>query len=221
MSRTDLQAAATAGKLQPGISYLVTGRGQGKLPVVITAASRTQLAAFGSRLESDGEVSAITYNLATDTDTLLIGSGEALTAQVLSTLTQQGTGITLAVVDGKLLISATSQQAPEAPRNPQTDDVSNIFSHALVTGFPSAADYELEKSAEAAGYSVRADAYVQNGRVYFPGITGPHTVGTVRSRVVASGSRPAGAPVSNTMAFTGPVVPVNAAFPYTFDFPLE
>ncbi|RSK50127.1 hypothetical protein [Hymenobacter rigui] len=204
-SRTDLLAAAGAGKLVPGTQYQVTGRGVGKLPVVVAAVSRTQLAAIGTRLESNGSVTDVTYDLTSDTDTALTGGGQALTAAILASITQQGPGITLSVVNGKLLISATSQPAPEAPRNPQTDDVSNIFSHSLVTGFPSASDYELEKSAEAAGYSVRTDAYVQNGRVYFPGITGPHAVGTVRSRVVASGSRPAGTPVSNTVAFTGPV----------------
>ncbi|WP_426491062.1 hypothetical protein [Hymenobacter sp. 102] len=204
-SRTDLLAAAAASKLTPGTQYQVTGRGVGKLPVVVAAVSRTQLAAIGTRLESNGSVTGVGYDLASDTDTVLGGSGEALTAALLATITQQGSGITLAVVNDKLVISATSQPAPEAPRNPQTDDVSNSFSHALVTGFPSASDYELEKSAEAAGYSLRTDAYVQNGRVYFPGITGPHAVGTVRSRVVASGSRPAGASVSNVVAFTGPV----------------
>ncbi|RSK29840.1 fibronectin type III domain-containing protein [Hymenobacter metallilatus] len=210
-SRTDLLEAVDAGKLTRGTTYQVTGRGVGKLPVVLQAVSRTQLAAIGTRLESNGSVTAIAYNLVTDTDTAIGAGGAELTAQLLNAVVEAGSGITISVVNNKLRISAATVAQPEAPRNPQTDDVSNIFSHSLVAGFPSASEYELEKSTEAAGYSVRIDAYVQNGRVYFPGITGPHGVGTVRSRVVASGSRPAGFSVSNAVAFTGPAEPAATA----------
>lgn len=95
---------------------------------------------------------------------------------------------------------------PDAPKGAQVDDVGNIFSHLAVPGYASAADYELEKADVAAGFSTPEDIYAQGGRIYYPGITGPHSVGSVRARVKASGGRPAGQFVSNATAFTGPVV---------------
>ncbi|TGD82878.1 PKD domain-containing protein [Hymenobacter wooponensis] len=95
---------------------------------------------------------------------------------------------------------------PPAPKGAQVDDVGNIFSHLAVPGYASASDYELEKADVAAGFSTPTDIYSQGGRIYYPGITGPHSVGSVRARVKASGGRPAGEFVSNATAFTGPVV---------------
>ncbi|MBX0290953.1 hypothetical protein K3G63_10915 [Hymenobacter sp. HSC-4F20] len=110
---------------------------------------------------------------------------------------------------------------PDAPTGAQVDDVSNIFSHLAVPGYASASDYELEKADEAAGFATPAGIYSQGGRIYYPGITGPHSIGSVRGRVKASGARPAGGFVSNTTAFTGPVVVANA-FPYpSFPITLE
>ncbi|SNC67353.1 hypothetical protein SAMN06265337_1921 [Hymenobacter gelipurpurascens] len=95
---------------------------------------------------------------------------------------------------------------PATPTGAQVDDVGNIFSHLAVPGYASAADYELEKADVAAGFSTPENIYAQGGRIYYPGITGPHSVGSVHARVKASGGRPAGQFVSNATAFTGPVV---------------
>ena len=104
--------------------------------------------------------------------------------------------------------NGTAVTVPAAPTGAQVDDVGNIFSHATVPGFASASEYELEKAEVAAGYSTPAGIYAQSGRIYYPDITGPHSISSVRARVKASGNRPAGAFVANAQAFTGPVAPV-------------
>ena len=103
--------------------------------------------------------------------------------------------------------NGTAVTVPARPTGVQVDDTGNIFSHLAVPGYASASEYELEKADVAAGYSTPADIYAQGGRIYYPGITGPHSVGSVRARVKASGSRPAGESVSNATAFTGPPAP--------------
>ncbi|SNC62212.1 hypothetical protein SAMN06265337_0625 [Hymenobacter gelipurpurascens] len=205
-TRAEMVALQQEDKLQIGVTYLVSGRTAGRPPIAVQAIDTDQISPFAARLEADGTVSACVYSLADDTDSLWTNAG--LTATSLKGLLEQGTGIDIAVVGGKVRISGQTVSQPVAPRNPRTDDVANIFYHDLVVGFPSPSDYELEKSAEEAGYSVHADAYVQDGKVYFPGMSGPHPAGSVRSRVVASGNRPAGMSVANLVAFTGPVVVV-------------
>ncbi|UOQ53040.1 hypothetical protein [Hymenobacter cellulosivorans] len=95
---------------------------------------------------------------------------------------------------------------PAAPTGALVDDVGNTFSHNLVGGFDSASDYEL-RTGSTAVYTVRNTAYVQNGRVYYPGLSAAYAIGEVSARVTASGARPAGGAVSNAQAFTGPAAP--------------
>ncbi|MCA8829426.1 hypothetical protein [Hymenobacter pini] len=97
--------------------------------------------------------------------------------------------------------------APGQPAQGQVDDVTNTFSALLVPGFIALVQYEGFGWPGVAGIVplTSENAYMQNGRIYLKGLTGPIGIGEVGFRVAASGSQPAGPFVLNKEPFTGPV----------------
>ena len=110
--------------------------------------------------------------------------------------------------------------APAAPTLGQVDDTGDTFSGAAVSGFPTLAEYEGFGFPETFGTLAltTANAYQSGQRIYLKAITGPRAAGAVGFRVAASGSRPAGAFLTNAEPFTGttttPAAPIlsNASF---------
>jgi hypothetical protein len=135
----------------------------------------------------------------------------APTYEQLAALLQEGDGIRLTKVGGKVRISSTVQSAtplaaaPKAPTDPQVEDTANTFSGLLVPGFPAVGDYEVFGSPAFPGVvnAAAAGGDVQNGRIYSRGLTGSLLVGGGGIRVAASGNRPAGAWLLSDKPFTG------------------
>lgn len=132
--------------------------------------------------------------------------GSVSAAEIFSFL-EEGPGITLTLTGNKIVIStkAAAPPRPPAPTKVLVDDIGNTLSALLVPGYTTVAEYGSFGSAgfEAPGSAITAGAYIQNGRLYLPGITGPHDIGTVGLYVLGSGARPDGFPATNDRAFTG------------------
>ena len=100
---------------------------------------------------------------------------------------------------------ATAAPAPPAPSQGQVDDTGDTFSGVAVSGFPNMVEYEAFGFPEIAGTVplTTANAYQSGTRIYLKAISGPRAIGAVGFRVTASGSRPAGAFLTNAEPFTG------------------
>ena len=104
-----------------------------------------------------------------------------------------------------LLGRLANQGAPAAPANGRVDDTANTLSGDLVPGYPAAGDYEVFGVPTYPGNVLltATGGDVQNGRVISRGLTGAILAGGTGIRVAASGNRPAGAWLLNSLDFTG------------------
>jgi hypothetical protein len=101
--------------------------------------------------------------------------------------------------------------APKAPTAGQVDDMADTFSGLAVPGYASYLEYEGFGFPGVTGVVplTAANAYQQGTRIYLKGLAGALASGTVGFRVAGSGSRPAGAFLTNADSFTGVVTPPN------------
>lgn len=103
----------------------------------------------------------------------------------------------------------TGNVAPPAPTDGQVDDQGDTFSGVAVAGLPNLEEYEAKGLPGTTGVVplTAANAYQAGPRIYLKNLSGDYDIGTIGFRAAASGSRPAGAFLTNDKAFTAtPVV---------------